>query len=461
MSKGNKHTSKDILDNIHSINNDSVIEELVPISSNFIDDYLNLSIDLEDFVSKYLDSLSSRSNTNNKPVPEDLDLDSFYMIYVRTSTVEQWDSNGFSSPDHQLNSCYKYLRDTKIITNPIHHGSFFGEFSSGRSIFSNKNINKRQALLDSLDALARAEFKHKYLVVYNYSRLTRNLDHAKLILDFCKEHDIIICSAFNNSNTSTQEGIDFYLSEVTKAQNWLLDNPEKQKAGMLWNIDHNLHPAGRPSRGLKVENGVLVRDEEEMDVLKHVNALINLNKFTYQQAVDSLNEKNISTESYTYYSPNTPKRWTVGMIKNIVKNSKKNNFVVNFKNKYKTYSKNLLKKQPEKTFIDVVEVVKILSQHYKFKYKIISKDAKIEPDTQLEKELQISYGNFLTSTYKRRKIKRGVSLEVKKTIKSPQEIQIDCAKQLIHSICSYHYIDIQEATPVPKLKKEHNRDTTK
>ena len=304
-------------------------------------------------------------------------------------------------------------------------------------------------MLESLRHLAtETTYKNKYLVVNDYSRLTRILEHGKLILLFCNENNITLCSAKDKSNTSTQHGIDFYLSKVKYAEDWLLNQKERQKVGLYWGMEHR-----RPRFGLKVEAGYLVKDKSEVKVIKQISVLHNAKNKTIEQIVDYLNTKSIPSDSGSL--------WSYESVRSIIDSSKKRNNISKFKKLFRSYNKSVEEKQPEKVFVLISDMVKLLTKKYKLNYKIKSKEASLDCDQSLAIDVLTLYNSFVSSNKPIRKSRRRGIVDIKKAKDDNQKHQIYCAEEFIKNLCGYHDIDISEITASSKLKKEHNSDTTK
>ena len=411
---------------------------------NVIEDIAN-SINNSSDKNSYLVPISSNKLIIDTKPDQNQVIDSIFEIYIRCSTLKQFTGKGFNSPDRQKQNCFKYLKNIGAITSNVYRGDYNSDFGTGTTIGSKDNI--RLSLLESLQHLAtETEYKNKYLVVNDYSRLTRSFEDGKKILKFCEEHDITICSAKDKSNTSTQQGIDLYLSKVKYEEEWLLHQKEKQKVGLYWGMEHR-----RPRFGLKVVDNHLVKDNAEIKVIKQISALHNAKNKTIEQIVDYLNTKSIPSDSGSL--------WSYESVRSIIDSSKKRNNIIKFKKLFRSYNKSFLEKQSEKVFEFISGMVNLLTKKYKLNYKIKSKSASLDCDQSLAIEVLTLYNSFVGSNKPIRKSKKKGIFDIKKAKDDNQKHQIYCAEEFIKNLCGYHDIDIQEVTPALKKTKEHNEPT--
>lgn len=359
----------------------------------------------------------------------------YYCIYTRCSTLLQWcgDDGQFLMAKYQYNNCMKFLVENKITNFNCFNGTSYGEFGSGYNVFSEKPIKMRQALLDSIDVLIDAKsigYEKKYLVVNDYSRLTRNFEDGKSLLKLCQDHGIIICSATETPNTTeTEEGIQKYLEQVKKAQDWLLNNKEKQKVGYEWVSDSGGHAYGRPRYGLKVQDGILVKDNDEIKVIRAINVLKNAKKKTLEQIVDYLNNRKIQSDEGG--------NWTITMVENILNSKKrraKKQVITDddrLKMLFKEYKK-LIKKgsKVKKTTDKVLEIIKFLASRHKKIYSSIISDIKVK--IKIINEALLSMFKEYIKVMKKKRVK--------------DDIKTDKAVNLINRFAYIHNIFIYDLT---------------
>jgi DNA invertase Pin-like site-specific DNA recombinase len=314
---------------------------------------------------------------------------SFYnraIIYLRCSTPKQ------NSYNTQLYNCTNYCNNNNFtIVDTI------------KETISATNLNKQPKLLNIIN-----NNNNLNLIVYDISRLSRNVVHGNEILTKCKDNNIIIHSVNNYLNTNNIYGIRNFQRELieTQFESNLISSRVKS------NIEHKKslgYSVGRIPYGYSKnpDTQCLVPNKKEQNIinlilnLKYGSTFDNVNKLvneinnenikllsesefkiilygnlTHKDIVKILEENNIS------YKNNT--EWSDNIITNIINNN----------STYNSYNEELSKQIIYNLYFGL-DLNSINDIYYK-----INKNNITIPMSNLEKcELDINYINLLLNNY--------------------------------------------------------------
>lgn len=172
------------------------------------------------------------------------------VIYIRESTK-------FQDPDTQEKECKAYCKENN-----------FQIIKTYRDIASGKK-NDRKGFLEMLDDLDEDRFD--VLVLWELSRSTRDFITYKTLLDTLNQNNKELHSL--QEGVLTQDDIDVEFSNDIRA---LINEHERKRVGRRIKFRKNFKTRegywtnGKAPFGYKLDNGVLIPDEEEAPVVREI-----------------------------------------------------------------------------------------------------------------------------------------------------------------------------------------------
>jgi DNA invertase Pin-like site-specific DNA recombinase len=181
------------------------------------------------------------------------------IIYCRSSTKEQ---NNFNhcSLDTQTFNCRNYCNQNNL--NIINMSTEICRATS--------TINQKE-LLQIID-----KFKNINLIIYDASRFSRNILEGIILLNKCKEKNIIIHNVKDNYSTEKHQGYCNFIDGIKngETESRLISDRIKSSIKYRKSLGANF---GRPPFGFKSErfNGIVkfVKDEIEIEIINFARNL--------------------------------------------------------------------------------------------------------------------------------------------------------------------------------------------
>lgn len=181
------------------------------------------------------------------------------IIYCRSSTPDQ---NNFNhcSIDTQIFNNRQYCNQNK-----------FKIISMSSEICSATKTTNQKALLKLVD-----EFKNIHLIVYDASRFSRNILEGVILLNKCREKNIIIHNVKDNYSTEKHQGYCNFIDGIKngETESRLISDRIKSSIKYRKSLGANF---GRPPFGFKSErhNGIIkfVKDDIETEIISFARNL--------------------------------------------------------------------------------------------------------------------------------------------------------------------------------------------
>jgi len=181
------------------------------------------------------------------------------IIYCRSSTIDQ---NNFNhcSIDTQLFNCRQYCNQNK-----------FKIVSMASEMCSATKSANQKALLKLID-----EFKNINLIIYDASRFSRNILEGVILLNKCREKNIIIHNVKDNYSTEKHQGYCNFIDGIKngETESRLISDRIKSSIKYRKSLGADF---GRPPFGFKSEriNGVIkfVKDDLETEIINFARNL--------------------------------------------------------------------------------------------------------------------------------------------------------------------------------------------
>jgi len=181
------------------------------------------------------------------------------IIYCRSSTFSQNEFN-HCSIDTQVFNCRQYCNQ-----NTLKIVSMVSEICS-----ATKSANQK-ALLKLVD-----EFKNINLIIYDASRFSRNILEGVILLNKCREKNIIIHNVKDNYSTEKHQGYCNFIDGIKngEAESRLISDRIKSSIKYRRSLGADF---GRPPFGFKSEriNGIVkfVKDDLETEIINFARNL--------------------------------------------------------------------------------------------------------------------------------------------------------------------------------------------
>ena len=194
------------------------------------------------------------------------------VIYIRESTK-------FQDPDTQEKECRAYCKE-----NDFQIVKTYRDIASGKK-------NDRKGFLQMLDDLDEDRFD--VLVLWELSRSTRDFITYKTLLDTLIQNNKELHSL--QEGILTQDDIDVEFSNDIRA---LINAHERKRVGRRIKFRKNFKTRegywtnGQAPFGYKLDNGVLIPDEEEASVVKEIFELCKQGKST--RTIATIMQNNIA-----------------------------------------------------------------------------------------------------------------------------------------------------------------------
>lgn len=199
--------------------------------------------------------------------------------YLRASTTEQR-----QDVEHQRRSIEKYAK-----ANDMNVDKWFSEYISAFST----SINDREKIQE-VKKLAE-ENKIENLIVFETSRIARNMEDGLNIIDFFSMHNVKVYSVKDNKCINREQidklfnAIQMFFNEQASR-----DTSARVKSAKKLAKEKGLYLGGRILFGFKVENQKLVVDEDKRDIIIELyRTYVNLG---CRSAIDYLSQY---TDKYT------------------------------------------------------------------------------------------------------------------------------------------------------------------
>jgi site-specific DNA recombinase len=184
-------------------------------------------------------------------------------------------------------------------------GIFMDEGESG-------STTERNGYRDMMQYVNQVENEVTGIVVVKADRIHRRLRNLILLIeDELEPKGIAFISVSENFDTSTASGMMFLqmIGSFSEFERKTIN--ERTKGGRIATARKNKYAGGAPAYGYRVQNGVIVVDEQQAQTVKSIFQLYVEGKTPYKIA-NMLNREGIMTK--------TGKAWTVVQIQNILSN---------------------------------------------------------------------------------------------------------------------------------------------
>lgn len=195
------------------------------------------------------------------------------IIYLRCSTKKQ------NSYNTQLINCTNFCQNNN-----------FTVIDTIKETISATNLNKQHKLLNIIN-----NNSYLNLIVYDISRLSRNVVHGNEILTKCKNNNIIIHSVSNLLNTNTIYGVKNFQRELidTQFESNLIGERIKSNIEYKKSLGYSI---GRPSYGYSKDNNsaYFIPNQREQNIinlilyLKYGNTFDNINNLVKEITNDDI-----------------------------------------------------------------------------------------------------------------------------------------------------------------------------
>lgn len=208
------------------------------------------------------------------------------VIYCRVSSAKQKEEGSSLMMQPELLKKYCDLHQMNIINTFV---------DGGNSAYKNPNGNKRVGFAQVMEMVKNKQVD--CVVVYSITRFARNTRQFLECLDVMKNNDIAFHSYKENIDTSSAMGMFFLTIMAALAQLESAQTGERIKDVKGQNKEMK-RTYSSPVYGYEndLANKKLIPIESELQVVKSIFDMKNVQKLSYRKIVSRLNERNIPTK---------------------------------------------------------------------------------------------------------------------------------------------------------------------
>lgn len=203
-----------------------------------------------------------------------------FVSYIRTST-----GTPSVSPEVQESTIINF---NKICRNAKHYNTYK---EIGKSAKDMNNLTKLNECIEELKDLQNN--KNKYIVLYDISRFSRNVNQALTIIDECTKLNIYFYFMIESLCTEISTNRQQIINHLANAEALSMSVSNKVKASIKYRRDHGLHIGGRIPFGIKLVNKKHVIDKNEFNIIKEIVRMRH-DGCTYKKISNYLCDNNIT-----------------------------------------------------------------------------------------------------------------------------------------------------------------------
>ena len=205
--------------------------------------------------------------------------------YLRVSTVQQVDGNSLEGQEAEIRKfCeYKNIDIVGVYTD----GGKSGKSIAGRPEFQRmlKDVEEKQEV--------------RYIIAWKLSRFGRNACDSLNSLDFLKKNNVDLITVKDGIDTSNQMGRLFFTIMSALAEMERENIREQTINGKKYNALSGNWNGGQAPYGYNLENGCLVINKEEAEVVKKIYEwFMETDEAGYSTVTAKLNEAGIKPRQH-------------------------------------------------------------------------------------------------------------------------------------------------------------------
>ncbi len=206
-------------------------------------------------------------------------------LYARVSTTGQADDGHSLAAQLEDMRAYAKLYRLEVVTEITDAGQ------SGKTL-DRPGVHELQRLI--------AEGQISGIVIWKLDRLTRNVRDLGNLLEAFKEQGIALSSVQEKLDTSTAAGTLMVNILMSVAQWQREDAGERTKRGIA-QAQRAGKRVGQPPYGWTVQDGILVKDAQQQQVIRRIRAL-NRKGYSLREVARTLNNESITTRNRKQWS---------------------------------------------------------------------------------------------------------------------------------------------------------------